>query len=449
MWDQIVERVKKIVGTNIYEAYFKHMKPLKEEDKEFVIAFPNETIVELIQSGNYLKHLISSVQDVVGLPIKVSIVADASLFDDMDNRKTQTVLPFHSSEQSNISENIIQTTPLYPLNTFENFVQGPSNETTFAAAQSIARHPGLHYNPFFVYGDTGLGKTHILHAIGHYITENTNKTVCYFEPQNFMDSYVKAIKNGKIQQFREKIFSYDIILIDDVQFFSGKEGTQNELFFIFNKFHNDGKQVVLTSDQYPGEIKNIDDRLKSRFSMGVTTEIRPPEYEMRIAIIEKKAQLFSVSISDEVVHYLAKNIRTNVRQIEGALKTLKISANMVSEDVINKAFAMKILKNLIKEKNQIDIQTIIQTVATYLKVKPTQIIGKKRTNQIARARQIAMYLSRELTSHTFEEIGEHFGGRNHSTVISSIEKIKKLMLENKNILKIVKKLKDELLKMAE
>ena len=446
MWQRISKRVKAVVGDKVFEAYFTGIKPAVESEKELILVCSSTTFLNILKRGGYITTIESCVAEVISPKVAVSVVVDEQAFKKKKKVKQESI-PFSPTKK--VVKNIIKTSPFYSYYTFDNLVQGPSNETAVVTSFAISKNPGIHYNPLCIYGDTGLGKTHIIHAIGQYIKKVSNKKVCYFDSQNLMDNYVAALKSKKIEQFRDEIFSYDVLLIDDIQFFSKKEQTQNELFFIFNKFHAEGKQIILTSDQYPSEIKHMDDRLKSRFSMGVTTEIISPQYEMRIAIIQKKIALFKMEMSNESVEYIAKHIRRNVREIEGSLKTLKISGEMMGKTIIDKPFAAKILKNIIKEKIYIDMSHIIQMVSTYLKVRTQLIFGKTRSSQVVRARQIAIYLSRQLTSHTHEEIGTFFGGRNHSTIISSIKKIESLMLENNNIAKIVKKLQDELIKLAE
>lgn len=446
MWRRVSKRIKTVVGEKVFEAYFSAIKPAVESEKELILVCSSTTFLNILKKGGHIATIESCLAEVISSKVAVSVVVDEQAFKKKKKIK-QEKIPF--SPAKSVIKNIIKTSPFYSYYTFDNLVQGPSNETAVATSLSISKNPGIHYNPLCIYGDTGLGKTHIIHAIGQYIKKVSNKTVCYFDSQNLMDNYVSALQTKKIEQFRDEIFSYDVLLIDDIQFFSKKEQTQNELFFIFNKFHSEGKQIILTSDQYPSEIKHMDDRLKSRFSMGVTTEIISPQYEMRIAIIQKKISLFKMEMSNEAIEYIAKHIRRNVREIEGSLKTLKISGEMMGKTIIDKPFAAKILKNIIKEKIYIDMSHIIQMVSTYLKVRVQLILSKTRSTQVVRARQIAIYLSRQLTSHTHEEIGTFFGGRNHSTIISSIKKIETLMLENNNIAKIIKKLQDELIKLAE
>ncbi|MCK5808684.1 chromosomal replication initiator protein DnaA [bacterium] len=451
MWKKVSQRIKDVVGANTYKAYFSStsIKPAVESEKELLLVCPSTTLYNLLKKGGHIKTIERCVEEVISSKVVVSFQVDPTAFT-KDSHTQQETIPFSSIKKGEKKrKQIIQTSPFFSYYTFDNFVQGPSNETAVATSLAISKNPGIHYNPLCIYGETGLGKTHIIHAIGQYIKKILGKKVCYFDSQNFMDNYISSISTKRVQQFREEILEYDVLLIDDIQFFSKKEATQNELFFIFNKFHNEGKQIILTSDKYPSEINDMDDRLKSRFSMGVTTEIRNPEYEMRIAIIQKKISLLNIELSTELIEYIAKHIRRNVREIEGALKTLKISGEMVGKNIIDKPFAVKILKNMIKEKIYIGMDNILQMVSTYLKVRPQLILGKGRPTQVVRARQIAIYLSRQLTTNTYENIGAFFGGRSHSTIISSIKKVNELMLENKNIAKIVKKLSDDLNKLSE
>ena len=245
-------------------------------------------------------------------------------------------------------------------------------------------------------------------------------------------------------EFRENIIKKDVLLIDDIQFLSKKEGTQNEFFYIFNTFYNKNKQIVITSDKYVSEIKDIDDRLKTRFSMGVSLDIKPPEYETRMAIIKKKSEIYGININDDAIDLIASNIKNNIREIEGALKTLRISFDFIGKEKIDREFARNILKDFLKKEKSAGIEEIIKIVALNTSIKPSEITSTKRTKQISMSRQIAMYVSRKYTSKTLEEIGKSFGGRDHSTVKNSIDNVEKLIFEDINIKKLVEKIEHEI-----
>jgi len=442
MWKKIVSELKNSNSEGIINTFINPLFVIKESREEIVIGCPSEQILQVLEKNGW----ISQIKDLAIYLFSENTAVNFIVKTNESLEEFQQELPFSSSykETVNVEKESKKNFIINSKYTFDNFVSGPSNQTVFAAAQGIAKNPGVHYNPFFVYGDSGLGKTHIVKAIGQYVSQNKNKNVYYTTFNDLMIEYVAALSSNTVSKFRADILEHDMLLVDDIQFMSKKMGTQIEFFNIFNSFYDDGKQIVLTSDRYISEIKDIDDRLRTRFIMGVVLEIKPPEFETRLAIVKKKTELFKINIDDETAHLIASNIKNNIREIEGALSTLKISAEVMGINTIYRSFTEKILKDILKKKKSLGIDEIIKITSLFLHVKPSEITSQKRSKLISLSRQIAMYLSKKYTSKTLKEIGDCFGGRNHATVLTSIAKIEQLILEDTNIKKIIDKLEKEI-----
>ena len=318
--------------------------------------------------------------------------------------------------------------------TFDNFVEGKSNQLARAAASQVADNPGAAYNPLFIYGGTGLGKTHLLHAVGNGILQNNpNAKIAYMHSERFVQDMVKALQNNAMEKFKHYYRSVDALLIDDIQFFAGKERTQEEFFHTFNALLEGNQQIILTSDRYPKEIDGVDDRLKSRFGWGLTIAIEPPELETRVAILIRKAQESNINLADEVAFFIAKRLRSNVRELEGALNRVIANANFTGR-AITIDFVREALRDLLALQDKlVTIDNIQKTVAEYYKIKVADLLSKRRNRSVARPRQIAMALSKELTNHSLPEIGDAFGGRDHTTVLHACRKIKTLREETHDI----------------
>ncbi len=318
--------------------------------------------------------------------------------------------------------------------TFANFVAGKANQLARAAAMQVADHPGTSYNPLFIYGGVGLGKTHLSHAVGNYVlAQRPNTKVRYLHAAQYISDVVRAYQQKSFDQFKHYYHSLDLLLIDDIQFFTGKDRTQEEFFYVFNALIEAHKQVIITCDTYPKDLAGIDERLKSRFSWGLTVAVEPPEQEMRVAIILKKAESLSVNLSEEVAFFIAKHIRSNVRELEGALKSVIAFARFSAKEITLDS-AKEALKDLVSAQNrQISIENIQKTVADFYKLKLADLHSKKRTRNIARPRQIAMALARELTQISLPDIGEAFGNRDHTTVIHACRTIAELREKNNEL----------------
>lgn len=318
--------------------------------------------------------------------------------------------------------------------TFDNFVEGKSNQLARAAARQVADNPGRAYNPLFLYGGTGLGKTHLLHAVGNGImARKPNAKVVYMHSERFVQDMVKALQNNAIEEFKRYYRSVDALLIDDIQFFANKERSQEEFFHTFNALLEGNQQIILTSDRYPKEINGVEDRLKSRFGWGLTVAIEPPELETRVAILMKKADENDIRLPGEVAFFIAKRLRSNVRELEGALNRVIANANFTGR-AITIDFVREALRDLLAlQEKLVTIDNIQKTVAEYYKIKVADLLSKRRSRSVARPRQMAMALAKELTNHSLPEIGDAFGGRDHTTVLHACRKIEQLREESHDI----------------
>lgn len=340
----------------------------------------------------------------------------------------------NSRQQLNDPEpNIPKKTNVRVNYTFDNFVEGKSNQLARAAASQVADNPGSAYNPLFIYGGTGLGKTHLLHAVGNGILLNKpNAKIAYMHSERFVQDMVRALQNNAMEKFKQYYRSVDALLIDDIQFFAGKDRTQEEFFHTFNALLEGNQQIILTSDRYPKEV-DVEDRLKSRFGWGLTIAIEPPELETRVAILKRKAQESHINLADEVAFFIAKRLRSNVRELEGALNRVIANANFTGR-AINIDFVKEALRDLLALQDKlVTIDNIQKTVAEYYKIKVADLLSKRRNRSVARPRQIAMALSKELTNHSLPEIGDAFGGKDHTTVLHACRKIKDLREESHDI----------------
>ncbi|SFC49585.1 chromosomal replication initiator protein DnaA [Pseudoalteromonas denitrificans DSM 6059] len=318
--------------------------------------------------------------------------------------------------------------------TFDSFVEGKSNQLAKAAAVQVADNPGTAFNPVFIYGGTGLGKTHLLHAVGNGIIANKpDAKIVYMHSERFVQDMVRALQNNAIEEFKRYYRSVDALLIDDIQFFANKERSQEEFFHTFNALLEGNQQIILTSDRYPKEIDGVEDRLKSRFGWGLTIAIEPPELETRVAILMKKAQQSQIKLPEEVAFFIAKRLRSNVRELEGALNRVIANHNFTGRP-ITIDFVKEALRDLLALQDKlVTIDNIQRTVAEYYRIRVSDLLSKRRTRSIARPRQVAMALSKELTNHSLPEIGDAFGGRDHTTVLHACRKIKSLREETHEI----------------
>jgi len=404
------------------------IKPLfvieDEEGPSLTLLAPNKFVVNWVQK-NYLEQIKDAAEKRLHTKTTVAIsVGDQSLA----TTKTSNELP-------QIKTKAAVGAPLNPLYTFEGFVAGKSNQIARAAAIQITENPGTSYNPFFIYGGVGLGKTHLMQSVGNRISKNNQKMkVAYVHSERFVGEMVSALQHNTINSFKNQYRSLDVLLIDDIQFFAGKERSQEEFFHTFNVLLEANKQIIITSDRYPKEIRGLEERLKSRFGWGLAVCIDPPELETCVAILKVKASLEDFDLPEEVAFFIASKIRTNVRELEGALRKLMANCKFTNrEPSVN--LARESLRDLLAiQAKQITIENIKKTVAEYYNIRISDLLSKRRNRSITRPRQIAMAITRELTSHSLPEIGDSFGGRDHTTVIHACKKAASLK-ENSNRIK--------------
>ncbi|MDX3958978.1 chromosomal replication initiator protein DnaA [Aliarcobacter skirrowii] len=337
-----------------------------------------------------------------------------------------------------------ESTILNPSYTFDSFVVGPSNQMAYNAALAVSNKPGIQYNPLFIYGGTGLGKTHILQAIGNKALED-DKTVIYVTIEQFMNDFTFSLKNKNMEHFRAKYRNCDLLLIDDVQFLSEKELTQEEFFHTFNELHNAKKQIVMTSDKLPSQIAGLAERLKSRFEWGLTTDIQIPKLETKIAIIEKKSELNGINLSRDIISFIATTLDSSIREIEGVLIRINANASLLNLE-INLAMVQNLLKDQIREnKENIKLPDIINVVASELNIKPSDIKSKKRTATVANARRVVIYLARELTHNSMPDIAKFLDMKDHSSISHNMKKTQELMQSDENFKLVIQNLKNKLI----
>lgn len=438
LWDKILEHTKQEIGEQAFENWFTQASLVSATEDSLVIQVPSNFFKDWIYD-HYRDILNIAILRTLGrvVPVKFEIKERAS------QNKTETV----SHAQAAPPERPGQKKPFYlnPKYTFEGFVVGSSNRFAHAATLAIAEAPAKAYNPLFIYGGVGLGKTHLMQAACHYISEmHKNLKLFYTTSESFTNELINGIQNRTTQKFREKYRNVDVLLIDDIHFIAGKESTQEEFFHTFNALYDGHKQIVLSSDRAPKTIPGLEERLVSRFEWGLVTDVQLPDFETRIAILKKKAERNSAKLPDDTLYFIAENIKTNIRELEGALIKL-IAYSALENKKIDLALAKEVLKDIGSESSKkITVGLIQQKVADYFDIKPSEMKTKKRTRQIAYPRQVAMYLVREMTGLTLPEIGGHFGGRDHSTVIHACGKVEHDLKKNQNVKNLVQKLMFEI-----
>ncbi len=399
------------------------LRPLQaiEDAGSLRLMAPNRFAVDWVQA-NALDRIRTLLRERVGPDIKIAI--------EVGSRPAVAAAPAAEAPRSparRANAPVVLASRLNPDATFELFVEGKSNHFAKAAAIQVAENPGKAYNPLFIYGGTGLGKTHLMQAIGHVIkARDPDARVAYVHSERFVGDMVKALQHNTMNEFKNSYRSLSALLIDDIQFFTNKDRSQEEFFHTFNALFESQNQIVLTCDRYPREIAGLEERLKSRFGWGLTVAIEPPELETCVAILISKAQAVGVSLPEEVAFFVAKRIRTNVRELEGALRRIIANAHFTGEP-ITLDFAKEALKDLLNlQARLVTIENIQKTVADYYKLRVSDLVSERRSRSIARPRQVAMALAKELTSHSLPEIGAAFGGRDHTTVLHACKRVREL-----------------------
>lgn len=473
IWEQVLRKLEQELTKLTMDTWLRPTIPLQITETTLEIGTPKQIIKEWLES-RYLPIITSTVHYITNKPLHVILVN----LDNEESSEQPSALPledfpkeeFTKTEETSLpvsryeppkpplthteDETEMKTSgsgfmssdePMAILNpkyVFETFVIGNSNRLAHAASLAVAEAPAQAYNPFFVYGGVGLGKTHLMHAIGHRILQNHPKLkLLYISSEKFTNELINSIRDGNPESFRQKYRNIDVLLVDDIQFLSKKEHTQEEFFHTFNTLHEANKQIIISSDRPPREIQTLEDRLRSRFEWGLITDIQPPDLETRIAILRKKALMENLNVPNDVMVYIASRIDNNIRELEGALIRVMAYASL-SNHTIDIDLATEALKDIFPHgrPKQITVELIQDTISNYFKIKPDELLAKKRTRNVAYPRQIAMYLARELTETSLPRIGEMFGGRDHTTVIHAHDKISRERNEDAKLSNTIKEL---------
>jgi len=416
----VLTELKKEIKTNEYNRYIKnlHYDEINSRSDLAIFTTPNIIIAKWIKT-KYREKIAHLFEIQNGIKPQVDIVVGKI---DRRTKKRITVNEHKASSKS---------THLNPSFTFESFIVGGSNQFAYTTAKSVAEKPGLQYNPLFIYGGVGLGKTHLLQAIGNYQVAQ-GKKVIYTTLEQFMNKYISHVKSQTMDRFRDHFRECDLLLIDDIQFLSRKEQTQEEFFHTFNELHQAKKQIVITSDKQPNKIAGLVDRLKSRFEWGLLADIQPPELETKIAIIEKKCELDGIKLGSEIINYIATNMGDNIREIEGTLIKLNAMSSMLNQD-ITLEFTKTAIKDQLKEKQEnISIDQIVSIVSKEMNVKPSDIKSKKRTRNVVNARRIVIYLARNLTPNSMPQIAQYVGMKDHTAISHAMKKIHEIIESDEN-----------------
>ena len=428
VWNECIEEIKKKISKQQFSTWITPLSfSFEKESHTVIISAPNQFILQWVNDRFHdeIKNKFLKMNQATTIEFKSikkqKIISQTSHTKKIDKKNKET------PEKT-------KTTGLNKAFNFDNFVTGKANQLATAAAKQISENPGKSYNPLFIYGGVGLGKTHLIQAIGNHLKGlQPESKIKYLHAERYVSDVVKAYENKSFDSFKKQYHSLDLLLIDDIQFIAKKNRTQEEFFYAFNSLIENKKQIIITCDSYPKEIIGVDERLRTRFSWGLTVAIEPPELEMRVAILKKKAEEVNITLPEEVAFFVAKQIRSNVRELEGALNRIVAMANFSGRQ-IDMHLTKESLKDLIAVRGrQVSVENIQKTVADYYKIKIADMHSKKRSRNFSRPRQIAMSLTRELTNLSFPEIAEAFGGRHHTTIMHACEEIESLRLKDHNV----------------
>ncbi|MBE0491461.1 MAG: chromosomal replication initiator protein DnaA [Sulfurospirillum sp.] len=434
--DEVLELLQSEISQQEFLRYIKQLTYIEKSSRSDLRIFsvPNPLILNWVKT-KYAAKIAHLFEIKTGQKPTIKFILKNEI-----SHKDKKIVPIELHELNKNSKNTI----LNPSYTFDSFVVGSSNQYAFTAAKSIAQKPGVIYNPVFIYGPTGLGKTHLIHAIGNF-TQERGKTVIYATIEQFMNDFTYNIKNQTMERFREKYRNCDVLLIDDTQFLSNKIQTQEEFFHTFNELHSAGKQIVLTSDKPPKMINGLEERLKSRFEWGLIADITLPELETKIAIIKKKCELDGINLAEDIINYIATNMGDNIREIESAIINLNAYASLMRQE-ISLEFAKNVMKEQIKEKREnITLEHIIEVISKELNIKPSEVKSKKRSQNIVEARRIGIYLARILTPNSMPALASFFGMKDHTAVSHNMKKIYELIDTNEMFKLKVEELKNKVL----
>ncbi|MBD7913086.1 MULTISPECIES: chromosomal replication initiator protein DnaA [Clostridium] len=432
LWQKTLNIIKSEMSEVSFNTWIKSCEPISISSDTIKISVPNSFTQDILDK-RYKDLVANSIKATCSKLYNIEFLIASELKPEESIKKEQP------KEEKSIIVNDEMSTTLNPKYTFDSFVIGNSNRFAHAASLAVAEAPAKAYNPLFIYGGVGLGKTHLMHAIGHYILENNpSAKVVYVSSEKFTNELINSIKDDKNEEFRNKYRNVDILLIDDIQFIAGKERTQEEFFHTFNELHDANKQIILSSDRPPKEIPTLEDRLRSRFEWGLIADIQIPDFETRMAILKKKADVENLNVENEVMVYIATKIKSNIRELEGALIRIVAYSSLTNRE-ITVDLASEALKDIISKKQgkNITISLIQDIVASYFNLRVEELKSQRRTRNVAYPRQIAMYLSRKLTDMSLPKIGEEFGGRDHTTVIHAYEKISDNLNSDENLQKTI------------
>ena len=418
LWDKTLDIIKSELSEVSFNTWIKSCEPLSISSNTLKISVPNSFTQDILDK-RYKDLVANSIKAVCSKLYTIEFIIMSEIYEKEEIKNSS------NQKSKAIVVNDEMSSTLNPKYTFNSFVIGNSNRFAHAASLAVAESPAKAYNPLFIYGGVGLGKTHLMHAIGHYILDgNPNAKVVYVSSEKFTNELINAIKDDKNEEFRNKYRNVDILLIDDIQFIAGKERTQEEFFHTFNALHDANKQIILSSDRPPKEIPTLEDRLRSRFEWGLIADIQVPDFETRMAILKKNADVENLNVANEVMGYIATKIKSNIRELEGALIRIIAYSSLTNREV-TVDLATEALKDIISKKQgkHVTIDLIQDVVSSYFNLRVEDLKSQRRTRNVAYPRQIAMYLSRKLTDMSLPKIGEEFGGRDHTTVIHAYEKI--------------------------
>jgi chromosomal replication initiator protein len=416
-WIRVLALIGKRVSPQCYETWFRPVSFAGVDQESLHLSVPNETFKKWLLD-NYAGVILDAARETLGTPLKVDISVASQ-------RPVE-----QPTKMSAATEHDEAGFPLNPRYTFDSFVVGSSNQLARAAAIAVAEQPSRSYNPLYIYGGVGLGKTHLLHAIGHFIRQKSPRVrLSYMSSEQFMNELVNSIRYDRTMQFRQKYRGIDVLLMDDVQFIAGKERTQEEFFHTFNALYDAQKQIVITSDCPPKGIPTIEERLHSRFEWGLIADIQPPDLETKVAILRKKADSLSIALPDPVAFFVASSVRSSIRELEGALIRLSARASLegIASSEVDVAYAREVLKDfVVDDRHAVTTEMVIRAVSSYFGLKPAQLKSRNNARLIAQPRQIAMYIAKQITHQSLPQLGRDFGGKHHTTVLHSIRKIENL-----------------------
>lgn len=445
IWLEAQSNIAKVLTPQTFDTWIRPIRFLSSKNNSIMLEVPNKFVKEWVEE-KYLSMLQEAISSLTGIKLQLEFKVN----DRLHGEKTAETVALAAADDPAPPKDKPKggelVTNLNPKYTFETFVCGASNQFAHAASQAVAANPATNYNPLFIYGGVGLGKTHLLIAIGnHILARNKKARISYYTSEKFMNELINCLRYNKMEQFRNKFRSMDILLIDDVQFIAGKERTQEEFFHTFNSLYESHKQIVVTSDKFPKDIPGLEERLRSRFEWGLIADIQPPDIETKVAILKKKAELDNIRLTDDVALFLASSSTTNVRELEGMLIRLGAFSSLTGNEITLK-MAREVLKDIIVDKTrELSIEIIQKQVADYFKIKVSELKSEKRLKALVVPRQIAIYLCRDLTKASYPEIGEKFGGKDHSTIIHSVKKIDGQIAQNLEIKETIETLKRGLL----